>query len=210
MEKSKNIILVVSVCTAVALVVGISGFFYGRNTKEAEIDNDQAKITNQIVVDKITDQYFVVTKSIFLDQKTEIIIRENSDWSDLLWKNTVNAEGLVRIDVGVDLQDLESDDVKVNSEEKEITITIPKAEILDASLYSELEVESQSGVITSIQKLFEDGTDDYNLAVSVLVGQGSDAVNNNLMILTEAQEESTKIIRLILSETGYKLIFEFE
>lgn len=209
-EKAKMYSIIGLIVIASMSVAAIVAFFYGRNTKENEIENKSPEITNQIVVDSITNQYFVVSKTVFLDVTSDIKIQENSNWSDFLWKKTIVAEGIVRVDVGVDMEKLEKEDILINDNEKTISITLPKASVLDSSLYSELEVENENGVLVSIKEIFKDGTEDYNLAVKTLTEQALAQVNADSELMGEAEEDSTKIIELILKETGYTVEFSFK
>lgn len=209
-EKFKLYSIVGLIVLATMSIAAIVAFFYGRATKENELENKPVEVTNQIVVDRITNQYFVVSKTVFLDQTSEIKIQENSNWSDILWKKTLTAEAIVRVDVGVDMEKLSSDDIEVDKEQKTITIRLPKASVLDSSLYSELQVESESGIITSIENLFKDGTEDYNLAVETLTSEAQSSVEADDELLEEAENDSIKIIELILKETGYIIEVDFE
>jgi hypothetical protein len=209
-ERLKYYLILSLVIVSIASVTAIAAFFYGRATKDKELATDPIVVTNQIVVERITDQYFLVTKTLFLSQSSEIVIKENSNWSDVLWKKSIIAEGMIRVDVGVDISKLETGDIEIDNEKKIVRVNMPAAEVLDASMYGDLAVETESGLFTSIQDLFKEGTDDYNLAVNTLVESATQYVESDSQLKNDAQKDSVKIVELILQDTGYTIIVDFE
>lgn len=196
-----NIIRFLLVLVAL-FTVAIGAYFYGRTTKENELDNPT--VTSQSVFEMIEDQYFVVTKTSYVNQKARLSIEENSDWSDLLWMDVINAEGLVRIDIGVDLSELRESDIKVDKENKTIEIDLPESEILTSTIEGDVTVESERGLVTSIEELFEEEADDYNLAVSELIKLAQESISEDLY--EEAREDSLNIIENILESIGYSVL----
>ena len=195
---------------AVITIITIStiAFFLGKTVKENTLLKKEAKITTETIIDKITEQNFTVSKTIFLDQEVRIAIKENSDWSDLLWKNVVIAEGMIRTDLGVDFSKLTKEDIDLNKTDKTITILLPEAEILDGSLFGELEIKTETGLIAAIAKLFEENTDDFNLAVEVLIEQADAVIKEDAELLEEARESSLSYIQFVLDGTGYTVKLE--
>lgn len=198
----KNNIIKLLLVLVSLLTVAIGAYFYGRTTKENEIDNPT--VTAQSVFEMIEDQYFVVTKTSYINQEVRIAIEENSDWSDLLWMDVINAEGLVRVDIGVDLSELSSRDITINEDNKTIEIDLPESEILTATIEGEITVDSERGLVTSIGELFEEEADDYNLAVSELIKLAQDSISEDLY--EEAREDSLNIIENIVESIGYSVL----
>jgi hypothetical protein len=170
--------------------------FSGNNSQTNEINS-------QIIIDKITDQYFIVTKTIFIDEETEIIVDEGSGWSNFWWGSTINAEGLIRVDLGVDMNKLTKEDISLDHQNKKITIILPETEILDSSLEGEIEVNSSKGVF---RRFFgSDQNEDYNQALSALTEEAENAVRKDEELFTEAREDSKKFIEILLDEFGYEV-----
>ena len=119
-----------------ALLLFIVVFFYGRflGKKAGLLAGQPQSINSQIILDRITDQYFLVTKTVFADSKVEIETLKSNDWKDLFSGKKVTVRGLVRIDVGVDMKNMQLGNIEVDSFKKIVTISLPHAEILNSSL----------------------------------------------------------------------------
>ena len=115
------------------------------------IQEEQVAITSLAILERISDQYFVVTKSVYVDQKSEIVVDTGSKWSNFFWGQTVKADGVIRVDVGVDMSQLTEKDIVVDQEAKTVRVDVPPADILNASQYGDIEVESQQGVQTEVR-----------------------------------------------------------
>lgn len=162
------------------------------------------EITSTVVLEKITDQYFVVSKTVLIDQETEIKIDEGSRWSNFLWGQTITAEAMIRVDVGVDLSKLTTEDIKINDETKTVQITIPQASILDASQYGDIDVNSKKGVLKFL--LDNDPNEDHNQALETLLKEAEKAIIDDQELLDEARRDSVKVIGLIVTNLSYDLV----
>lgn len=203
MSKLKNILIIVLIVVA----VGISTFLAGQAfQRSSERQMREQTITAQTIVNRIQEQAFLVTKTVYIDQQSEIVIDRGSDWSNFWWGQTITAEGLIRTDVGVDLSKLTSENVKVDHEQKTITIQLPAAEILDSSLSGEIEVVTKSGILKKL--LLNDANADYNLALSQLTTDAMTAVNADETLFVEARNTTINMLELLLAETGYEVIVQ--
>ena len=203
MSKLKNILIIVLIVVA----VGISTFLAGQAfQRSSERQMREQTITAQTIVNRIQEQAFLVTKTVYIDQQSEIVIDRGSDWSNFWWGQTITAEGLIRTDVGVDLSKLTSENVKVDHEQKTITIQLPAAEILDSSLSGEIEVVTKSGILKKL--LLNDTNADYNLALSQLTTDAMTAVNADETLFVEARNTTINMLELLLAETGYEVIVQ--
>lgn len=183
---------------------GFTGFafIYGRFlSKTYEVKTSEVNST--VILDRIQNNYFVVTKTVFTFENTKIEIRENSNWNNLLWGHTINAQATMRTDVGVDMNKLNEGDIKIDNLNKKVIINLPKAEILDTSLFGEMQIDTQSGIL---KQLFEnDKSADFNLAQEQLKDKAIEAINSKPELFEEAQTSSVNLIKLIINDLGYQV-----
>lgn len=206
MKNSKINLFSLLLFISLTLIISITAFFLGRATKENEIENQAIEISSQIIVDRITDQYFTVTKTVYTNQDIEISIEDESDWSDIFWKDVLTSSALIRSDIGVDMTMLTVGDISIDEESKIITLEIPKAEIFDTSIEGDISLKSEQGLITAIEQLFEDESDDYNLVTETLILATEAAILADEQLLEEARSSSVSIIENILGELGYQVV----
>lgn len=191
--KLLTLIIVLSVALATLLFLGER---LARSVNPAE----QIEISSRTILDRITDQYFVVTKTVVVDQTSNITIDQGSAWSNFLWGQTIEAHGTVRVDIGVDLSELSEEDIEINERTKTVTIALPDASVLDANQIGDIEVDTKSGVL---KFLFEnDPTEDHNLALKQLAEDARASVQSQ-ELLEEARQDATKLLTLIVQDLGY-------
>ncbi|MFQ5493027.1 MAG: DUF4230 domain-containing protein [Candidatus Dojkabacteria bacterium] len=202
LKKSKPLLLLTTIVSGALLVLCsvIAGGIIFRPTIQ-EKPEEARQITSQVIVEKISSEAFVVTKTVFLDQKATIKIDKGSDWSNFWWGQEIKAEGLVRIDAGVDYSKLTKDQIIVDNENRTIQIDLPAAEILGASVNGDIEVETTNGLLRFL--FANDPNQDFNLARQELIKQGRGAVNGDFGILNEARDDAVKVIDLVLGDLGY-------
>ncbi|OIO52073.1 MAG: hypothetical protein AUJ19_02710 [Parcubacteria group bacterium CG1_02_58_44] len=168
------------------------------------IQEEQVAITSLAILERISDQYFVVTKSVYVDQKSEIVVDTGSKWSNFFWGQTVKADGVIRVDVGVDMSQLTEKDIVVDQEAKTVRVDVPPADILNASQYGDIEVESQQGVLKYV--LDNDPNEDHNRALEQLIAAAKESVRQDSQMFEDARDDAAKLLRLIVEGTGYELV----
>ncbi len=189
----------------ILLVFSIGSFVLGR-LSVVQSDTKQETITKEIILEEIQSQYFVVTKTLFLDEDINITVSEGSEWKDFLWGKEISASGIVRIDVGVDLGKLTVDNIVVDKLNKEVTIEMPEASILDSSIFGDIEFETEKGIIKNISDLIQDDESaDYNNAVAELIIAGEKTAGENSELMVEAENDTKSMIGLIVGNLGFKL-----
>lgn len=188
------------ICLVTTAFIGGIFFLQGRG------DGETREVTSQTIVEKISDEAFLVTKSVFADEQVTIDIDQGSEWSNFWWGQEITAEGLVRIDVGVDYKKIEEGDIEVDHGDKKITIDMPTAEVLDASVMGDIEVEATSGLLRRL--LDNDPTRDHNLASAELIRSAQDSLTINEAIYEEAQADSAAFLQVLLRETGYEVVIK--
>lgn len=197
----------------VAMLLFIVTFFYGRYIgKKVATTTFQAPVVNsQTILERITNQYFLVTKTVFVDSKAEIETPKNNDWTDLFTGKKITVDGLVRIDVGVEMKNMRPENINVDSQNKIVTISLPHAEILDASLSGELNINEDKAVVEKLKDIFKNTqNEDYNLAMQTIIDNAKSQVMANEEIFNSARLDSLKLVELIVSGMldGYQVIIK--
>ena len=100
-----NRIKIILIFIVIALLLFAAVFFYGRyeGAQAALLKARPATVSSQIILDQITSQYFLVTKTVFADSKVEINTPKNNNWTDLFVGKKIIVDGVIRTDVGVDI-----------------------------------------------------------------------------------------------------------
>jgi hypothetical protein len=170
---------------AVALLCG--GFYlYGWLRGRQIALRPEKTVTSQVVLDKITEQSFLVTKTLFLDTKANIKIQDASGWKGFFVGQDISAQGTIRVDVGVDLKRMKPEDIVINPQNKTVVVYLPAAEILDSSLFGDIEIQDKKGLWTNIKDFFaKDSGADYNIAVNELIARANAAAKSKDEIFQE-------------------------
>lgn len=196
-----NRLKIILIFVVIVLLLFVAVFFYGRyeGTQAALLKSRPATVSSQIILDRITSQYFLVTKTVFADSKVEIETPKNNNWTDLFVGKKIIVDGVIRIDVGVDMKNLSLNNIIVDSDKKTVTIKLPHAEILDSSLYGQLDFSENKAIVDKLKGFFKDmQNEDYNLALKALVDNAKVEVSADEDIFTQAREDSVKLVTLIV------------
>lgn len=197
-----NRLKVILLFTVIALLILVVVFFYGRyqGKTAAELEIRPPVINSQVILERITNQYFLVTKTIFVNSKAEIETPKNNDWTDLFTGKKLTVLGLIRIDVGVDMKNMRPENIMVDSQKKTVTISLPHAEILNSSLYGQLDLVADKSITEKLKDLFKNTqNEDYNLALETLIANADSQVKADESIFNSAREDSAKLVNLIVS-----------
>ena len=197
-----NRIKVIVIFVVIALLILVAVFFYGRYQGKiaANLENRPSVVNSQVILERITNQYFLVTKTVFLNSKVEIDTPKNNDWTDLFTGKKLTVMGLVRVDVGVDMKNMRLENIIVDHQKKLVTISLPHAEILDSSLSGELDFAVDKSIVEKLKGLLKNTqNDDYNLALMTLIERANDQVTADESIFNSAREDSAKLVQLIVS-----------
>jgi hypothetical protein len=208
-----NRIKIILIFVVIVLLLFVAVFFYGRyeGTQAALLKARSATVSSQIILDRITSQYFLVTKTVFSDSKVEIETPKNNNWTDLFVGKKIIVDGVIRTDVGVDMKNLSLNNIIVDSDKKTVTIKLPHAEILDSSLYGQLDFSENKAIVDRLKGFFKDTqNEDYNLALKALVDNAKTEVSADEEIFTQARADSVKLVTLIVSGMlkDYQVIIE--
>ncbi|MBN2015704.1 DUF4230 domain-containing protein [Candidatus Dojkabacteria bacterium] len=202
MMKIKQFFLTTIISFLFGFLIGVSaGLVIG--IKVTKQSTERQLVSSTVVLDKIKDQSFLVTRTIVTEQSTTINIDQGSAWSNFWWGHEITAEGLMQVDIGVDLGTITEGDIRINNENKVIEINLPDAEIYNTSLEGSIDVSTKSGIL---KKLFaSDDNEDYNLAMSELAKQAEDSINSNEELLSEAKASALSTLQAIFKDTGYSV-----
>jgi len=180
----------------------IGGIFWEKNATATRT----TKVDSLIILDKIENEAYVITKTVFINQESKITVDQGSDWSNFWWGQTITAQGLMKINVGVDFSKLKSEDIVVDNDNKVITIKMGNAKVLSTSIDGPIKVESVNGLL---KQIFDNNTNkDYNTALAQLTQDSTKAVENNTQVMEDARTDSAKLLRLVVRDTGYDVKFE--
>ena len=197
-----NRLKVILLFVVVALLILVAVFFYGRYQGKiaAELEIRPPVINSQVILERITNQYFLVTKTVFVNSKVEIETPKNNDWTDLFTGKKLTVLGLIRVDVGVDMKNMNPENIVVDSKKKIVTISLPHAEILNSSLYGQLDLVADKSIAEKLKDLFKNTqNEDYNLALETLIANADSQVKSDESIFNSAREDSSKLVNLIVS-----------
>lgn len=202
--KTKQILLTMIIALTFGFLVGtIIGIIIGVQISKKAQTSEKEVITSTVVLERIQNQAFLVTRTVITDQDTEITIDQGSAWSNFWWGHEITAEGKVQVDVGLDLSSLSEEDIQVDDANKTIKINLPDAEIYGSSLEGEIDVTTKSGILKKL--LATDTNEDYNLAMTELTSQAEEAIAQDEELLEEAQSSALSILQVILKDTGYSV-----
>jgi hypothetical protein len=200
-RKRDLLLVTLLIFTCTALTFGAAFFYLGNTNANNAIQQNQ--VTKDVVISRIEEETFIVTRTVYLDEEVNIKIDRGSDWDEFLWGKEINAEARVRVDVGVDMSKLTADDIEIDSAAKVVKVKAPKASVLDASISNKLKVESQGTILT---RLFDDNyNDNYKLASEQLINSANGVVNGDSELLSEARNAASDYLSFLFQDLGYKL-----
>lgn len=189
----------------------ILGFVFGLMTfylisLRSQDEEPQFILTRDTVVERVSEQGFLVTRVAVVDEQVTINVDEGSAWSNFWWGHEVDAQSRMQVDIGVDLSEIDADNVNVDEEEKTITIDIPDAEIYNISLQDEITVSTKSGVL---KKIFDsDDNEDYNLALSELEESTKESILLDEELFNDAEVDVADVLSSLFVGTGYEVNVE--
>ncbi|MBN2101172.1 DUF4230 domain-containing protein [Candidatus Dojkabacteria bacterium] len=201
----KSLVITLVVSGLLGMMAGIIlGFVICNWSRNSEESGEKTEVTRTTVLEKLQDQAFLVTRTVIADQDVEINVDQGSAWSNFWWGHEIVAASKMQVDIGVDLLEVEKDDISVDESKKEIKIDLPNAEIYNTSVASKIEIETKSGVLKKI--LDNDKEEDFNLALDSLSQAAEDSVSGDVKLMNDAEDAAVKILQAIFKDTGYKVV----
>jgi hypothetical protein len=154
----------------------------------------ESKIDSLVIYNKLQNQGFLVTQDYVLQQNLNIDNTTGQWWKDIFWGQQIEASGIMKVNLGVDLQKLQPDDVLAN---EQIIIDLPEIEIKSVELVSDINLENSQGVF----KRLLDNDDGYNQALMQLKQSARQAALQPEIIQTTRSatiQEISKLVNLIV------------
>lgn len=181
------------------IIVLCFGFYYwgkisaGLSKKTADLT-----VTSQVILDKISEQSFLVTKTLFLDTQANITIKDDSGWKGFFVGQKISAQGVVRIDVGEDFKKIRTEDIVIDRVNKKISVYLSSAEILDSSIFGDIKIENKKGLWTNVKDLFKDDKSfEYNLSANELIAQANFAAKDRVEFFQAADLSTAQFIAYV-------------
>jgi len=200
--KTKQFFLTITISIIIGFLAGnIFGLIIG--LKINQHNGNQTTIETTLVLERLKEQSFLVTRSVITDEEVTINIDQGSAWSNFWWGHEITANGQIQTDIGIDLDKIESSDIQVNDTDKEIIISFPEPVVYNSSLKGDIEVTTQSGILKKL--LASDANEDYNLALNELSSQAENTILNNQDLFDESTLETIEILQYIFNDTGYTI-----
>lgn len=164
------------------------------------------EITNDIVIEKVSEQAFLVTQTVYTDQETKINIDQGSAWSNFWWGRSVTAEGRVRTDIGIDFSDLEESDITIDENNKLIRIKNADPSVLDSSVTTDLEIKAGGSLLRKLLKT--ENNQDYKLASEKITAAAQRAVEDDKDLEDDSRAAAARILTQLFSDSGYRVEIE--
>jgi len=191
MAKSNLLILII--------VIFIAGLIVG-----SYISLPSQKVNSQIIYEKLQSQGFLITQNYIFDQKIEIDNTSGQIWKDVFWGQKIQANALVKVNLGVDLHQLKEKNIELNN--KSLNVILPKPQVHSIEIISDINLENQQGIF----KRLLNNDDGYNQALT-LIKENAEIAAQDAKIITETRlstaNEVNRLINLIVS--GRKINIEF-
>jgi len=152
---------------------------------------DNKNVSSQLILTALHDRGFLVTQTFMFNEPVTIEDSEQGFWENLLWGQVVKAHGIIEVNMGVDLGQINQDDVEVTADK--VTVSINGAELFNSRLVGPIEVENKQGIL---KRLF-DNDDGYNQALAELTKQAEEAAKDPELIARSNERAVEEIERLI-------------
>lgn len=196
---TKNTILIIFILSVILLFASfIAGYKVGVSSVE------KRELTSRSIYERLTNTALLTSKTAYIDQTSTIDINNNTEWSSLLWGQSIKAKGLMKVSIGVDLAKIKEEDISVDNVSKKIVILLPNIEILSTDLEGDIEIVNKQGILKIL--LENNPNQDFNLALKTLKEDANKAVQNDPNIFKLAYDETVSIIKNFYKNTGYEVI----
>ena len=177
-----------------ALIGGgiLGGYLWGKGSTAEE-----KAISAKTIAAHMQAEGFLVTQSVVVHE--EITIEKNSGYAlkDFFLGQTIRASAQLRVDQGIDLTKILSNDILIG--EEEIEIKSPDLEIRSVEIVGDITLENEQGIV----KKLLDNEDGYNEAIYQLQNNAADTASHP-QYRQAARENVTKqlarMVRLLGSD----------
>ena len=176
----------------VIFAVGIISGWWGTKRSTAP-----RQVTSQIILSALRERGFLVTQTNVFNEAITITSDSDSFWRKLLWGQAIKAYGIVEVNLGVDLAEIEGSDVQIG--QTTIRITMPSVRIFDTRLVGDISLENKQGLL---KRIFEND-DGYNSAMLTMLKRAEASAADPKILATanaKAQEEIRRLVGYIAKD----------
>lgn len=162
-------------------------------------------VSSELILTALHDQGFLVTQTYIFNEPVTIDSSEQSFWQNLLWGQVVKAHGVVEVNMGIDLAEINEDDITVTDEA--VIVQIPEAQLFNSRLIGSINVENKQGIL---KRLF-DNDDGYNQAFSELTTQAEEAAKDPELVIRaneRAVEEIERLLGYVVTDREVSVVIE--
>lgn len=149
------------------------------------------KVTSETVLVTLKSEGFLVTQSYVFNQTVDINHSTGSQWQDIFWKQAIKASANVKVNSGVDLTKLTSEDVAIRS--NQIAVILPEITISSTEIVGDVTVQNNQGIF---KRVF-DNDDGYNQALTEIKTQAMKAAVRD-EVRAEARVSAEKQVKQLL------------
>jgi hypothetical protein len=165
---------------------------------------NESKINSLLIFNKLQSQGFLITQNYILEQRVTIDNTSGQIWRDFFWGQKIEASAVMKVNLGVDLQKLSQNDVKVSDQ---IEISLPSIETQSVEIVSDINLQNQQGIFKRILN----NDNGYNLALNQLKEQAKTAASQPEIVQqaqASTQKEIERLVRLIADNKEIKVNFK--
>ncbi len=164
------------------------------------------QISTQTILQALKPQGFLITQSIITNQEVTIDKRSGNIFKDFFLGQTITARGTMEANLGIDLTELNENDIDVTDEK--IVIYIPDVRLFDTRLIGEIEVENSQGII---KRLFQPD-DGYNESLQSLTAATESLAADSHIVATsrERSKEEMRLLIKLLQTDSREIVIEFK
>jgi len=176
----------------VIFAVGIIAGWWGTKRSTAP-----QQVTSQVILSALRERGFLVTETNVFNEVITITSNSESFWKKLLWGQAIKAYGVVEVNLGVDLAEIEGSDVQIG--QTTIRITMPSVRIFDTRLVGDISLENKQGLL---KRIFEND-DGYNSAMLTMLKRAEASAADPKILATanaKAQEEIKRLVGYIAKD----------
>jgi hypothetical protein len=196
---------VLMIVILLALVVSLSTFFYFKIFASSTYKSETINIVESVQELATLATAEAVVTTIVKEEDNKLFNQEIS----------INLPGTKRtillivpatVIAGVDLKSITDENIEINEDIKEITLTIPRATLIQepSILLDKVQTYSEEGLLRS-EVHWDEG---YDLAAKATIEIKNEAIEMGL--LTKAEESAEKMLSSFFSNLGYTTVIQFK
>lgn len=162
------------------------------------------QVNSEVILTMLKSEGFLVSQTFIFNQQVTIDKSSGSEWKDIFWGQTITAFANIKVNSGVDLADLQPQDVKITPEN--IVISLPPIEEESIELLGDITLQNKQGIL---KKIF-DNDSGYNTAYARLKAEAQKAASQEDLRQEARVSAEKQLIRLLqLIQPDKRILIEF-